>query len=254
MSRCRLALAGLATAVLFTCRLMDVVFAAAIVGWLAWTRSARTALVLAGADLGRTGLARLQPLVFRHDPGRASPARAISQRFSTACPAPGRANLARRCARDPFQPESRTAGFQPLDRRGDRDAGRADRETAPRRPLAALRAARVPRSLSAHSFQVLRLVGRTLLWSAVLDRRRSPVRHPLCVRTRLDVDAVARLDGDLGHDHRLFDRRPGDRSVLLSQHLERPAAHRRPPPRAPVGLARHGAIALPDRIARAPAR
>jgi hypothetical protein len=35
-SRLRLALAGLATAVLFTCRMMDFLFAAAIVVWLAW--------------------------------------------------------------------------------------------------------------------------------------------------------------------------------------------------------------------------
>jgi len=37
VSRRRLALAGVATAFLFACRLMDVVFAAAIVAWLAWT-------------------------------------------------------------------------------------------------------------------------------------------------------------------------------------------------------------------------
>ena len=36
-TRLRLALAGLATAALFTCRMMDSLFAAAIVVWLAWT-------------------------------------------------------------------------------------------------------------------------------------------------------------------------------------------------------------------------
>ena len=88
------------------------------------------------------------------------------------------------------------------------------------RTLTNLRVARIFRSLSANAFQVLRLVGRTLLWSAVLDRCHPPFRHSLRVRTRLDVDAVARPGRDLGYDRRPLDRRPVDRCFLLSKHLE----------------------------------
>ena len=82
VSRGRLALAGLATAFLFTCRLMDVVFAAAIVVWLAWTDRRPLPVVPAGPDRRRSDFARLQSVVFWHDPRRASPPRAASPFFA----------------------------------------------------------------------------------------------------------------------------------------------------------------------------
>ena len=58
-SRRRLALAGLATAVLFTCRMMDVSLRRGHRGLARVDAPAWSFLVLAGPDSGRAGLARL---------------------------------------------------------------------------------------------------------------------------------------------------------------------------------------------------
>ena len=98
LAAARLALAGAFTALLVACRLMDVVFAVAIVVWLAWTDRRGLRWFLPVPILAGVALLSLQPLVLRHDPGWAGQARATITRNYTACRAHGQATSSTGCS------------------------------------------------------------------------------------------------------------------------------------------------------------
>ena len=67
-SRQRLAVSGLAVMLLVACRHMDIVFAAAIVAWLAWTNWRGLVWFLPAPILGGAGAGRLRRMDVRLDP------------------------------------------------------------------------------------------------------------------------------------------------------------------------------------------
>ena len=79
LTRLRLALAGLATAVLFTCRMMDSLFAAAIVVWLAWTHWRALFWFLPAPIIGGLVLLGYNLWFFGTILGGSSPSRGISR-------------------------------------------------------------------------------------------------------------------------------------------------------------------------------
>ena len=155
LSRLRLALAGVACTFLFACRQMDALFVAAVVAWLAWTNWRGLFWFLPAPILGGLALLGYNLWLF----GAVLGGQAVLERFHTfrhgvAGPWSG---SPRGAARNLAQPESRTAGLQPLDRGGAREPVRAGRGPANRLGLFASMAARSSGALRIGALEVLRL-------------------------------------------------------------------------------------------------
>jgi hypothetical protein len=222
VGRGRMALAGASTALLVACRPLDIVFAIAIVTWLASTDRRGLRWFLPAPVVVGVAVFWYNVWFFDSILGGQAKLEQYHMKLHGAAGAwfrqPGRG-----LARNSAEPQSRSAGLQPLDRPCARDASRPCRATAALRSLIDRFFAIVVDPIPDDRFQILGLVGRSLLRSAVLDRGYPPVRGSFCLRTGMDVRAVARLGGDFGADRYLLDRCPLDRSFLLSEHLEQPA-------------------------------
>ncbi len=168
VGRGRLALAGALTALLVACRPLDIVLGHGHSDLAGVDGLARTSLLPAGAGRGRSGSALLQHVVLRLDLGRAGQARTISheitRRVGRMVREPGRG-----LARNSLEPESRSAGLQPLDRPFARDTARTERATTALRSLIDMFFDIIINPIFDDTFQILGLVGRPLFRSAVLD-------------------------------------------------------------------------------------
>ena len=177
----RLALAGVFTALLVACRLMDIVFALAILAWLAWTNRRGLLWFLPAPILAGTALLAYNIWFFDTILGGQARLERFHQKLHGVSGS-WSGNLVDGLLGTLLQPKSRTARLQPVDRRGARHPVHTYRATTALRSLTDLCFNSILDSLSAYPFQIFRLVGWALLWSAVLDRRYSPLRDRLCPR------------------------------------------------------------------------
>ncbi len=244
-SRARLMLGGVAAAALVACRLIDIVFALAIFGWVARCQPRRLAWFLPGPVLGAAILIGSNVWIFGTITGGLAHLETVHPRTHAMPAGPWSGDLLAGAAGTLFSPNRGLFVFSPWVPLALATLPFSAARLAPWPLVRWLLWAIVPYGFL--DLEVHGLVGRPLLRAAVLDRRHPPVRRHPGVRPRLVLRAVpAGRDGLRDGDRRL-DRRAGDRRLLLSQLLEHEARQRRPPPRTALGLARHRVDPLPDR-------